>query len=276
MAARIRKARAPRKRARFRNDNFLKVFGEHCKRLRLSRGLSIDRFAKESEQLSPSVVHRLESASGAVTVTAMIRYAEVLGLHPKDLLDFPWTEEPKDRPAPAKTERGRLRSLNQKMKRVVGPEDPAIRRKEFHSFVPLYTLKAAAGGFSDTQEVEPEGWVELTEPAGGDRQLFVARVMGKSMEPRIRSGDYCLFRSNPPGTRQGKVVLVQYRGEADPETGGSYTVKYYTSANVQKGGKGRKQITLSPFNPEFEAMVLNPEDPGEFRVVAELIDVLSK
>lgn len=276
MAARTRKARVPRKRVRFRNDNFLKVFGEHCKRLRIARGLSIDRFAKESEQLSPSVIHRLESASGAVTVTAMIRYAEVLGLHPKDLLDFPWTEEPRIKPAPSIHDRGRLRSINQKMKRVVGPEDPAIRRKEFHSFVPLYSLKAAAGGFSATQEVEPEGWVELSESAGGDRQLFVARVMGRSMEPRIRSGDYCLFRANPPGTRQGKVVLVQYRGEADPETGGAYTVKYYTSANVQKGSKSRKQITLSPLNPEFEAIVLNPEDPGDFRVIAEVIDVLSK
>ena len=39
------------------------------------------------------------------------------------------------------------------------------------------------------------------------------------MEPRIHDGDYCVFRAKPEGTRQGKIVLAQYRGPADPETG---------------------------------------------------------
>ena len=45
-----------------------------------------------------------------------------------------------------------------------------------------------------------------------------------------------VFRAKPAGTRQGRIVLVQYRGEADPDTGGSYTVKRYSSEKVAAEG----------------------------------------
>ena len=45
------------------------------------------------------------------------------------------------------------------------------------------------------------------------------RAVGRSMEPMIHDGDFLVFRANPVGTRQGKIVLAQYRGPADPETG---------------------------------------------------------
>ncbi|MCK5074643.1 MAG: hypothetical protein KAQ98_14530 [Bacteriovoracaceae bacterium] len=44
--------------------------------------------AREGERLSPSVIMRLESGAGAVTITSLIRYAQVLEIHPKKLLDF--------------------------------------------------------------------------------------------------------------------------------------------------------------------------------------------
>lgn len=62
--------------------------------------------------------------------------------------------------------------------------------------------------------------------------LFVALVLGESMNCRIPSGAWCLFRANPEGTREGKVVVVQHRSIADPETGGRYTVKLYSSEKV--------------------------------------------
>jgi hypothetical protein len=34
------------------------------------------------------------------------------------------------------------------------------------------------------------------------------------------------------------------------------------------------RITLSPLNPEFDPIVLEPEDEGAFRVVAEFVGVL--
>src|SRR6266508_4425040 len=56
---------------------------------------------------------------------------------------------------------------------------------------------------------------------------FVARVVGESMNRRIPSGAYCVWRVPVEGARTGRVVLVQSRDISDPETGGSYTVKVY-------------------------------------------------
>jgi uncharacterized protein len=109
--------------------------------------------------------------------------------------------------------------------------------------------------------------------------LFVAQVVGESMNRRIPNGSWCLFRAKPAGTREGKVVVVQHRGIADPETGGRYTVKIYSSekAATQDGGWRHERITLRPDSdrPEFEPIVITL-DEGEdgFEVVAEMLMVL--
>ena len=91
--------------------------------------------------------------------------------------------------------------------------------------VPLIPLRIAAGGFSEGAEApEPEGWVTV-ERRGRLKEMFAAYVSGRSMEPLIPDGALCLFRRNPTGTRQGRVVLVQDRRIVDPDTGGSFTVK---------------------------------------------------
>ena len=49
------------------------------------------------------------------------------------------------------------------------------------------------------------------------------------MNCRIPNGAWCVWRLDPTGTLQGKVVLAQGRGIEDPEHGGQYTVKLYES-----------------------------------------------
>ena len=61
-------------------------------------------------------------------------------------------------------------------------------------------------------------------------ELFVAHVVGRSMEPRIPDGSLNLFRLHPAGSRQGKILLIQRFGVMD-ETA-RYTVKHYTSRKV--------------------------------------------
>ena len=98
------------------------------------------------------------------------------------------------------------------------------------------------------------------------------------MEPRIHDGDYCVFRAKPVGTRQGKIVLAQYRGPADPDTGGSYTVKRYSSEKAADpdGGWRHLRIVLSPLNTEFQPIILTPTAEDDVQVVAELIALLGK
>ena len=106
--------------------------------------------------------------------------------------------------------------------------------------------------------------------------VLVAEVVGRSMEPSIPDGAWCLFSAPVEGTRQGKIVLVQLRDEVDPETGHRYTVKRYESEKAPAGDSWHHtRITLKPLNSEFEPIVLTAKDEGDVRVIAELAAVLA-
>ncbi|MFT3818271.1 MAG: DUF2075 domain-containing protein [Rubrivivax sp.] len=148
--------------------------------------------------------------------------------------------------------------------------------------VPVVDLRFAAGAFSDPQTLEDgaDDWVALPDWVRPQSGLFVAQVVGESMNRRIPNGAWCLFRANPAGTRQGKVVVVQHRSIADPETGGRYTVKLYTSekAPAEEGGWRHERITLRPDSdrPGFEPIEINVHEGGDgFQVIAEMLMVLA-
>ena len=159
---------------------------------------------------------------------------------------------------------------------LINLEDVRIKKEAFKTLLPLYSLKAAAGYFGKGEAVEPEGWIAVPDIGKLNKEMFVARAVGRSMEPTIHDGDLCVFLANPAGSRQGKTVLVQYRGAADPETGGAFTVKRYRSEKVEaKGEEWRHgRITLSPINPDFKPIVLTPRSEGDVVVVAEWLAVL--
>jgi type I restriction enzyme R subunit len=155
--------------------------------------------------------------------------------------------------------------------------DPTPQER-YVTCVPLVPLKAAAGAFGDPQYVEDEGfdWVAVESRLRLRRGMFVAQVIGRSMEPLIPDGAYCLFASPVEGTRQGKTVLVQLRDASDPETGQRYTVKRYESEKARVGDSWRHvSITLKPLNPDFEPIVLVDMDQERLQVVAEMVEVLT-
>ena len=145
--------------------------------------------------------------------------------------------------------------------------------------VPLVPLAIAAGEFGDPQNMAAEEhweWVEVDSTHRLRPGMFVAQIVGHSMEPTIPHRAYGLFRAPVEGTRQGKTVLVQLHDATDPETGARYTLKCYESKKVQDGDSWRHtEITLKPINPEFEPIVLASADEGEVAVVAELVEVLA-
>ncbi len=147
--------------------------------------------------------------------------------------------------------------------------------EKYRTCVPLYTLKAAAGAFGEDQQVTPDGWVAPQASRQLGEGMFVAQVVGRSMEPRIPDGAWCLFRYPVTGSRQGRIVLVQHRSIQDPEAGGSYTVKRYESEKQADGESWRHTlIKLLPENPEFEPIVLKGIREGDVSVIAELVEVL--
>jgi SOS-response transcriptional repressor LexA len=160
--------------------------------------------------------------------------------------------------------------------RLIPLEDERAKREAFKTVLPLYSLKAAAGYFGNGEAVEPEGWIEAGGIGRLDERMFVCRAVGRSMEPTIRDGDYLVFRAKPAGTRQGKIVLAQYRGPADPETGGAFTVKRYSSEKEadDAGGWRHTKVALSPINPSYARIVLSERDADTVQVLAEFVAVL--
>jgi len=158
--------------------------------------------------------------------------------------------------------------------RVVVPD----AESRYVTCVPLVPLKAAAGAFGDPQHVDDDDfeWVEIRSARRLRRGMFVAQVVGTSMEPAIPDGSFCLFAAPVEGSRHGKTVLVQLRDQVDPETGHRYTVKRYESAKTTEGDSWRHTaITLKPLNPAFAPIILTADEADQLQVVAELVEVLA-
>jgi SOS-response transcriptional repressor LexA len=144
--------------------------------------------------------------------------------------------------------------------------------RPFVTHLPRYSLAVAAGKFLENQEVSEEGWEETPSDLRLTPELFVARIVGRSMEPRIPDGSLCVFRQGVTGSRQGRLVLVEQLGGGANDR---YTVKRYASEKMQRkdGTWSHERITLEPLNPEFEAWTLEAEEE-RFRIVAEFVRVL--
>lgn len=152
--------------------------------------------------------------------------------------------------------------------------------RQYRDAVPLIPLEAAAGAFGPAQTVLDDDvqWARVDVRRNLEPGMFMAQVVGTSMEPRIPNGSWCLFRAPVTGTREGRDVLVELRNAADPETGSRYTVKRYSSEKVADadGGWRHSRVTLSPANPDYEPIVLEHVEEGDLAVVAEFLEVIAQ
>jgi predicted helicase/SOS-response transcriptional repressor LexA len=160
--------------------------------------------------------------------------------------------------------------------KIVSNSDIAEAEK-FVSYLPVYSLEAAASAFGKEEYVENSGWMKAAVAGKKlNKDMFIAKVVGKSMEPIIPDGSYCIFRFDRGGSRDGAIVLVESKQVADRETNQKYTVKKYHSEKeyLPDGTWRHKRIILSPVNKEFEPIILENVSETDFRVVAEFIGVI--
>ena len=75
--------------------------------------------------------------------------------------------------------------------------------------------------------------------------MFIARIVGRSMEPRIPDGSLCVFRAPVVGSREGRLVLVEALGRGSNDR---YTVKRYHSEKTRPpdGSWSQALIRLEP------------------------------
>jgi uncharacterized protein len=148
--------------------------------------------------------------------------------------------------------------------------------RKFKEYLPIYSLEAAAGGFGESFNVQEEGWIKADIGKKLNKKMFVAKVVGHSMEPLIPDNSYCVFSFDVVGSRQDRIVLVQHNDINDVETGGSYTVKKYQSKKKLEsdGTWYHEEIRLNPLNSKYKPIILTECAADEFKVIAEFVDVL--
>jgi uncharacterized protein len=157
--------------------------------------------------------------------------------------------------------------------RILTPEEAA----DCPNAVPVLDIKIAAGDFSKEQWLQDCQYAELPDHFTAKPGFFLAQVVGESMNRRIPNGSWCLFREPSPGSRNGKVVIVQSRDIQDPDTGGQYTVKIYRSEKAEtEDSWSHQSIRLEPdsMDSNFKTLTFESDTVNSLRVVGEYIGII--
>ncbi|MGH9582326.1 MAG: S24 family peptidase [Bryobacteraceae bacterium] len=151
-------------------------------------------------------------------------------------------------------------------------EHVPARILRFRTHLPRYSLAVAAGPFlTNPEDIQAEEWVETPADLALEEGMFIARIRGKSMEPRIPDGSLCVFRRGVVGSRNGRLVLVRNSELSDDN---QYTIKRYRSEkSLTDEGFQHTRIRLESLNPASPSWDLD-ENEEKYQVIAEFVRVL--
>lgn len=165
---------------------------------------------------------------------------------------------------------------------------PDLEAERFVSRIPVFdNLKIAAGAWSEENSSGPtkledaDMWAGLPKGISAGSRSFIAKVSGKSMEPLVPDGSWCVFTSPVIGSRDEKKLLVWHTSIKDPDGWGHFTLKTYKSEKSVYTDESQKpfehhKIVLLPRNKDYQPIEINPDHVDELRVIAELVLVLQK
>lgn len=225
--------------------------------VRLTKGLTQEALAR-TMGIATKGLQRMESGRQNLTLRTIADLAVALGVEPDALLTQPSLATPPDAWAPL-FEAG-----------VVVLASDATPPK---AAVPIYSLAAAAGSLGQNRAVERLAWAvvpKLTR-ASAERR-FLAQVAGRSMEPLIPDGAWCLFRADVTGPIEGRVVLLQHRDLRAPETEATYVLKRLKSVEVDGEDVSVRLESINPQHPDYLVRLRSLE---ELRPIAEFVRVVA-
>ena len=179
-------------------------------------------------------------------------------------------------PALAEYFQSQLQPKNEEVEEEIRIESDVNDDVKYIDFLPLYSIKAACGYFGEGESVDELGWIRVEGMGKLNRNMYVVQACGHSMEPIIQDGDFCVFRANPAGSRQGKIVLTQHRNYYDADNVGGYSIKVYTSKKKYNefGEWEHDEIILEPKNKNYNPIVIKEGETDDFRVIGEFIGII--
>jgi transcriptional regulator with XRE-family HTH domain len=263
-------------------DPFAAAIGQRVRALREARGWRLEQLAWSGGRSSKGHLSDLENGRLMPTIASLRGVAHQLGVDVVDLLVDPkqslrhqliaasahlppatlqrWLDEADAAVASSTTQAGELAPVVTIWR---GSRAPRLG-------VPYVDLVAAAGTIGAGRSVgqDADAWVKVDAASKKLPGVFAARVDGDSMVPLVPPGSVCLFRRPGPGSRRGRVFLIEHRGAGSPEDGGAYLLKL-----IEKDPQSDHHVVLRSLNPKRGPLRLDLRRE-ELRVVAELVSVL--
>lgn len=146
------------------------------------------------------------------------------------------------------------------------------------NLIPLYNFYAAAGTFSEMQSEKDYTLIEGPENINPNNGYFACKIVGESMNRVIPNGSICLFKPYTGGSRNGEIVLVEYRDIQDPDFNSAFTIKTYSSIKeVTEFGHKHISISLRPnsFDNSYENIEINEENASNMSIHGIFVKVLN-
>lgn len=157
------------------------------------------------------------------------------------------------------------------------PLNPALNyEKELQNPIPLYNFYAAAGKFSEMQFEKDYVLIEGPENSA-NKDYFACKIIGESMNRVIPNSSVCMFKPYRGGSRNGKILLIEYTDSQDPDFKSAFTIKTYSSEkNVTEEDWGHESIALrsNSYDSSYEDMIFSKENAEGLRVVGEFVKIL--
>jgi len=281
---------------RTKPDPLASLIGRRIRALREAKGLRLEQVAFASGLTSKGHLSDVEHGRVNPTVGTLRSIAEELGVELLDLVNVA-SEGPRaalverTRGLPEAVLRRWLTEADVEAARaraaaplLAGRELDIVRADRApRGMVPLLDLAlsprvATPGGragvwrraYLEAREAwRTVGWVRLDPRTRALPGVFVARVLGASMEPRVPAGSYCVFRRPAPGNRRGRVFLFEAPRGEQPDAG-PYVLRLIDTERV----RGVPQVTLRSLAPSTPLRTFSGAKDAP-PILAELVRVLS-
>jgi SOS-response transcriptional repressor LexA len=145
-----------------------------------------------------------------------------------------------------KVEKNDFTLLDENLSKELPTKPSSSYKDEFKNPIPLYDFYAAAGTFSELQS--ENDYVLIEGPVNSSSsEYFACKIVGESMNRIIPNGSICLFKFYKGGSRNGKIVLIEYRDQQDTDFNSAFTIKTYSSEkSVSEETWGHESIVLRP------------------------------
>jgi phage repressor protein C with HTH and peptisase S24 domain len=119
--------------------------------------------------------------------------------------------------------------------------------------------------------------IEVDKHYANSNEYFACRVIGESMNKRIRNGSICLFRKYTGGSRSGKILLIENRDIHDIDFNSAFTVKTYSSQKViAEEGWQHTSIVLKPnsYDSKYNDIIIDEDNAEGMNVIGEFVSVI--